>query len=88
MLGNFSCFLSFADFFSKSNFTEYHQSVKQFVYPGQARHFVWSEGCPNCLPRISAGDTGKRKVRLVFYINKLSEFSDKTLPPKSKYSHY
>ena len=35
LLGNFSCFLSSADFFqtqlfSKNSFSEYHQSIKQF----------------------------------------------------------
>ena len=38
-------------------FQEYHQSVKQFLDPDQAKHVVRADLSPNCLQKISADDT-------------------------------
>ena len=59
-------FVSFAHFllyfFSKINFLkkffqEYHQNVKQFG------EFVGPDLGTNCLPRLSADDTGRQRVK-------------------------
>ena len=33
------------------------------LVPDQARHFVWPDLCPNCLKRLSAGDTSRQRVK-------------------------
>ena len=50
MLGNFSIFFSYADFFFKNILLEHYQSVKQ----SQEKHFVGPDLGPNCLQRLSS----------------------------------
>ena len=67
MLANFAYFLSFADFPFKINifakfFRDYHQYVKQFLDPDQARHFVGPDLDPKCLQWLSAYDTSRQRI--------------------------
>ena len=69
-LGNFSCFLSSAIlllFLSKSTFLT--NSFRNTIWvsnrfdPDQARRFVWPDLGPICLPRLSADNTRRLKVK-------------------------
>ena len=65
-MGNVLCFLSSADFFKvnffEKFFQEHYQSVKQFLDPDQARHFVGPDLGPNCLQRLSADNTRRQSL--------------------------
>ena len=59
MLGNFSCFLSCADFFPNHLFRNILSgipSVSNSLDSDQARHFVGPDLGPNCLQRLLADD--------------------------------
>ena len=64
VLGNFACFLSSADFFSKSTFSKNAFKniirVSNSLDSDQARHFVGPDLGPNCLQRFSADDTDRQ----------------------------
>ena len=62
--------MSSADFFKiyllKRFFQEYHWNVKQFV-PDQAQRIVGPDLGSNCLPRLSADNTGRLvKLMMIF----------------------
>ena len=67
MLGNFSCFLSSADFFSKSTFSKIFFRitirVSNSLDPDQARHIVGPDLGPNCLQRLSVDDTSRQRIK-------------------------
>ena len=72
MLGNFSCWVIFHDFFvvcryfSKSTFLknslENTNRVSNRLDPDQAQHVVGPDLGTNCLQRLSADDTNKHSV--------------------------
>ena len=68
ILGNFSCFLSSADFFFQNYFFEEKKSFSNTIRisnsfdPDQARRFVGPDQGLNCLQRLSADDTGRQRV--------------------------
>ena len=70
MLGNFSCFLSSADFFSKSSVSKYSfrntTRVSNSWDADQARHFVGPDLGPNCLQRLSADNIRRQRVKFGF----------------------
>ena len=62
MIGNFSCVLWSADFFTKSSYQKILSgipSVSNSLDSDQAQQFVWPNLGPNCLQRLTADDTGK-----------------------------
>ena len=65
-LGNFSCFLSSDDFFSKSTLSKnsFRNTIRvsNSLDPDQARHLVGPDLGPNCLQRLSAVDTSRQRV--------------------------
>ena len=64
--GNFSCFLSSADFSlstsSKNSFMN-TIGISNSLDPDQARRFVEPDPGPNCLQRLSADDTSRQRVK-------------------------
>ena len=64
-LRNFACFLSSANFFSKSTFSKNSFSLRTTIImsnsldPDQARHFFRADLGPNCLQRLSADNTSR-----------------------------
>ena len=65
-MGNFQAFLSSADFFSKSTFSEnsFRNTIRvsNSLDPGQARHFVGPDLGPNRLQKLTADDTSRQRV--------------------------
>ena len=47
--------------FLKKFFKKYHRNVKKF-------RFVRPDLSPNCLPRLSADDTGRQRVKKCMYV--------------------
>ena len=66
ILGNFSCILSSADFFSKLIFQKnsFRNTIRMSnsLDPDQVRQIVGPDLGPNCLPKLSADDTGRQRV--------------------------
>ena len=66
ILGHCSCFLSSADVFQNKLFEKksFRNTIRMSSSydPDQARQFVGSDLGPNCLPRLSADDTGRQRV--------------------------
>ena len=66
LLGNFSYFLSSADFISKSSFSKNYFGitigVSNSLDPDKARRFVGPGLDPNCLQRLSADATRRQRV--------------------------
>ena len=65
-MGNFSCFLSSADFFPNHLFRKKNSgipSVSNSLDPDQSQHFVWPDLGTNCLQRISADDNIRQRVQ-------------------------
>ena len=69
LLGNFPCvFLSSADFFFFKIIVVFKNSLRNTISmstsldPDQARRIVGPDLGPNCLPRLSADDTGGQRV--------------------------
>ena len=64
-LGNFSCFLSSADFFQNLLFRKILLGISSECQrgkdPDHALHFVEPDLGPNCLQRLSADDTRRQK---------------------------
>ena len=67
LLGNFSWFFAVCWFFSKLTFWKYSFRnifrMSNSLDPDQARRIVGPDLGPNCLPRISADDTGRQRVK-------------------------
>ena len=75
-MGNFSFFFTVLIFF-KINFLEkffqdYNQSVNN-LDPDKTQHFVGPDLGPNCLQRISAEDTSRKRIKSKMYIRPLEE---------------
>ena len=68
MLGIFSCFLSSADVFPKSSFSEnvFRNTIKvsNSWDSDQARHFVWPDLSPSCLQSLLEDNTSKQRVKV------------------------
>ena len=68
--GNLQCFLSSADIFSKSTFSKISfrntTKVSKSLDPDQARRVVGPDLGPNCLQRLSVGDTSSQRVKYVW----------------------
>ena len=68
MLGNFACFFVclLIFFFKISIFLKFFKkktAVLNILDPDQSRNFfVWTDLGPNCLQRLSAGDTGRKEL--------------------------
>ena len=66
--GNFACFLTFADFFSKAIFSKtlFRITIRGSISldPDQAGHFIEPDLGQNCLQRISADETSRRNFIL------------------------
>ena len=71
MQGNFSFFLSSADFFFSKNFRNTIR-VSNILDPDYASHFHFiGPGLgPSCLQRLSADNTSRQRVRPKFLDNK------------------
>ena len=70
-------FLSSADFlknyfFEKNSFRNTIR-MSNSLDPDQARRFVGLDLGPNCLPRLSADDTGRQRVKFFLQIAELPE---------------
>ena len=65
ILGNFHAFCRLLIFFkitvSEKFFQEYYQNVKQ---SDQAQRIFGPDLGPNCLPKVSADDTGTQRVKM------------------------
>ena len=68
MLGNFACFLSYAEFFFQNIFLRkiisgmYIIRVSNSLDTDQVRRFVGPDLCPNCLQRFSADGISRQIV--------------------------
>ena len=66
MLGNFSCFLSSTDFFSKLAFSKisFRNTIRvsNSLDPDQVRRFVGPDLGLNCLQRLTADDISRQIV--------------------------
>ena len=76
MLGNFLAFYRLLIFFSKSSFSKnYFRNtirVSNSLDPDQARHFVGPDLGPNCLQRLSADNTSKRRAKVGMVFGKVN----------------
>ena len=70
LLGNFSCFFSSADFFSKSLYSEnsFRNTIRisNNLDPYQAYQFVRPDLSPSCLLRLSADDTSMQRIKYLY----------------------
>ena len=62
---NFACFFVvffFSKYFSVKNYFSNKISITNSLDPDQAQHFVGLALGPNCLQKLSAGDTSRQRV--------------------------
>ena len=59
-------FLLSADFIQNQLFQKNTFRVSNSLDPGQARHFVGPDLGPNCLQRLSADDTSRQRVNVLY----------------------
>ena len=69
LLGKIACFLTSADYLSKSAVSKnsFRKDIKvsDSLDPDQARHYVGPDLSPNCLQRLSADDNSRQRIDML-----------------------